>query len=172
MTPGSITQPNWTPTIADDQDTRLAKKFVIPARPPGLWTRVADFVPAGRKLKIQVVGTPTPKWTYDPTKAPCTADGAGTDATGALLPFALIGCLVGKVGGSASDGLAPSVASSVIALPATVTGPQFFVFAVGSFCVVQVPTSVSGTLFLTMNDIPLNFTKHTGEVEVQVYDAP
>ena len=167
MLPGSITQPNWIPTVADDTDAMHAKKIPVPAQPAaGLWTRVLDFVPAGRKLKIQVVGTP--EWIYDKTKTACAADGAPADGTGTLLPQAVIGCLIGKVGGSAADSfpVPPNAAAA-----SNITNPSIFVFAVGSFCVVQVPTTVSGALFLTMNDFAANFLQHAGSVDVQVYDA-
>jgi hypothetical protein len=166
MVAGSITQPNWVPTVPDDADEKQAKKIVISSQPAGLWTRVADFVPSGRKLKIQAAGTGT--WVYDASKVGCTADGAAGDASGCMVPQAMIGCLVGKVGGSASDSLAqpqnPAAGSTIVLT-------TVFVFAAGSFCVVQVPPTVAGPLFLTMNDAPGNFSKHSGTIEIQVYDA-
>lgn len=162
-----MTQPDWHPTVADKDKRPIT--IEIPARPAGLWTKVADYIPSKRKLKIQVVD-PSPLWTYDPDKASCPPDGAPAAAiTGQLVPWVLAGCLIGKVGGSASDITSPPAA--VAAGGPTIAGPQLFVFAVGGFCIVQVPDTVSGALFLTMNDAPANFAKHAGSLHVQVFDA-
>lgn len=161
-----ITQPSWQPLVAEEDGT--AKKIRIPARPSGLWTKVADFVPAKQKLKIRVVGD-EPMWTYDPDKACCGPDGAPlAPVTGTLAPWALTGCLLGKVGGSASDITTPPAAAGTPA----VTGPPLFVFAAGAFCVVQVPDAISGALFLAMNDAPSGFQKHSGGLTVEIHTAP
>ena len=161
-----ITQPAWHALVVEEDGT--AKKIKIPARPSGLWTKVADFVPARQKLKLKVLGD-APMWTYDPDKACCGAEGAtGASVTGTLAPWALAGCLVGKVGGSASDITTPPAAAGA----SGVIGPSLFVFAVGGFCIVQVPDTISGALFLAMNDSPPNFQKHSGELTVEIHSAP
>jgi len=166
LQPGSITQPNWIPTLPDEADNKQARRITIQAKPAaGLWTRVTDFIPAGRKLKILVVDTP--EWIYDAAKAACAPDGAPLSAdAAALLPQAVLGCLIGKVGGSSAD-----VTTQVAALTGPIANPPIFVFSVGTYCVVQVPTTISGALFLTMNDKTENFVKHSGSLQVQVYDA-
>jgi len=152
-------------------DHGRAMTISILARPEGLWTKVADFIPSGHKLIFKVAKGS--HWTSDPDKASCSAEGQVRDATNLLVPWAPTGCLVGKVGGSTADNTAPpaAVAASAGAAPA-VTAPALFVFAVGSFCMVQVPSAVSGPLFLTMNDSAANFGKHSGSVDLQIFEAP
>jgi hypothetical protein len=165
MAANPITQPSWQPLVADAHGA--PQTIAIPARPDGLWTKVVDCIPAGHKLRIQVMGG---QWTADPDKASSGAEGVMRDATGLLAPWAPPGCLIGKVGGSTADNTAP-LATATVAQTQAVNAPTVFVFAVGSFCMVQVPTAVTGPLYLTMNDAPANFSKHAGSVNVQAFGA-
>ena len=167
MAGNAITQPGWNPLVADQHGN--AATVSIPARPEGLWTKVADFIPASRKLKIVVTGNSL--WAYDPDKASCGPEGVVREATGLLVPSAAVGCLVGKVGGSTADNTAPPAAAGGGGSAPSIALPSLFVFAAGSFCMVQVADKVSGPLFLTMNDAAANFSKHVGALTVQVFEA-
>jgi hypothetical protein len=75
-----------------------------------------------------------------------------------LCSRAAYGALIGKVGGSMGD------------LPDTSPGtagpyPNVRVFAVGSCVVISLPTPADGgAVFLSMNDKPEDFDKHSGEL--------
>jgi hypothetical protein len=68
---------------------------------------------------------------------------------------AILGALIGKVGGSASDK----------------PGPTSFSFVAGSFAVVVLDEKTEGALYLTMNDDPKQFPSHGGTVTVTIERA-
>jgi hypothetical protein len=87
----------------------------------------------------------------------CGPDGsrnAGFSAD-ALNPSALLGALIGKIGGSPAE------------KPDTAT----FTFAAGSYAIVVVGEKTEGPLYLTMNDQPTHFDEHAGSLTVAVETA-
>jgi len=157
-----ITQPNWQP---------LASGVVVPARPIALWTRVVDYVVGPRKLKF--VAAQASSWTLSAANIQGPdGDPAQTVNPNALplLQSALIGALICKIGGSAADNTTP-VASAVGGVPAIPTGIPV-PFAVGSFCIVELQAGQQkGSLFLTMNDAPAQFSQHAGQLTVDIFEA-
>ena len=134
---------------------RIVDGAVVPARPAGLWTLVADFVPPVSLLKL--VADPHDRWSYaDSREAICGPDGdretflARTDC---LCPAAPVGALIGKIGGSAA-GEKDSAA-----------------FTVGSSCVIAVPDG-GGPLFLTINDEFSGMENNSDSITVTVYVRP
>jgi hypothetical protein len=81
---------------------------------------------------------------------------------------ALIGALIAKVGGSASDNPAAPPLGGGVAAVAT-GGP--LIFGAGSFCIIELSSSQKGTLFFTMNDTPANFDNHDQELSVDVFET-
>jgi hypothetical protein len=138
----------------------------IAARPAGFWTLAYEFVPGSRLLRMRAWNEDQNKkqvpMTWDPTKEDhCGADGMARAApTGALFTSAGYGALIGKIGGGTAD--IPDTAGGS-------SGPYANkkVFAVGSYCIVPLTTAADGgPLFLTMNDKPEEFAKHSGELMV------
>lgn len=120
-----MTRPNWQ---------SLASGIVVPARPVALWTRAVDYVAGPIKLKIKsdpicnctaATGS-TPGPDGDPTQLQSTT-------APPLLPSALIGALIAKIGGSAADSTAPVFLASGT-LPVAAVGFPTPV-SVGSFCI-------------------------------------
>lgn len=144
-----MTKPNWS---------ELVKGAVVPANPAGIWTSVYDYVAAPRRLRFRATG----KWEIAGTV--CGADGNQSAGAGGLLPGALNGSLIGKIGGGTADSSVPAAGT-----PAPAGSPFFF--AVGSFCAIDLPTGVSGALFLTINDAPSGFSKHGGSITVDIDES-
>ena len=117
-----------------------------------LWVRVMDFVRGPRRIRIEASG----RW-YLEYDMYCGPDGRTDDGFDekSLHKAALRGCLLAKIGGSAGD-----------------TPGDGLMKAVGSYCVFEIGADMSGALFVTMNDRPERFYKHSGELTVTVYDAP
>jgi hypothetical protein len=155
-----MTEPNWQP---------LASAIVVNARPVGLWTRAVDYIAGPRKLKITVDATST--WTLGSSNAGPDGDPNQTQNTNAppLLPSALIGALIGKIGGSAADNTAPVISAAGLPPVAPIGVPT--PFSIGSFCILEISASQKGSLFLTMNDIAAAFAQHSGELTVSVFEA-
>lgn len=135
--------PNW----------RSIWKGKVPSKPSGLWTRILDFVPPQKKLKIVAMG----EWNYiGKPKGTCGPDGDPALLKGAadcISQEAPIGALIGKLGWS------------------TAGKAEGTVFSVGQWCFIETKDDKSGALFLTMNDVPSSFTNHEGELEVEVFAA-
>jgi hypothetical protein len=144
-----MTKPNWS---------ELVKGAVVPANPTGIWTSVYDYVAAPRRLRFRATG----KW--DIAGTPCGPDGNPSMDKGGLLPGALNGSLIGKIGGGTADSSVPAAGT-----PAPAGSPFFF--PVGSFCTIDLPTGVSGALFLTINDSPSGFSKHGGGITVDIDES-
>ena len=157
-----MTQPNWQ---------LLASGVVVPARPAALWTRAVDYVAGPRKLKF--VTDSASNWTLSsgniqgPDGDPAQAQNTNLPS---LLPSALIGALICKIGGSAADNTAPVVitAGTTPIPPAGIPVP----FSIGTFCIIELPAiQQKGSLFLTMNDAPAAFSQHAGQLIVTVFEA-
>ena len=156
-----MTQPNWQ---------SLVSGIVVPARPAALWTRAIDYVAGVRKLKITVAAGLV--WTVV-GGSDVGADGdpglPQNSTVPPLLPSALIGSLIGKIGGSAADNTAPVV--TIAGSPATPVSGVPTPFSVGSFCIIELTAAQKGSLFLTMNDAPAAFGAHAGQLTVDIYEA-
>jgi hypothetical protein len=145
----------------------------VPACPTGFWTLVQEYVPGVRLLRIQACSEDQQKkkvlMLWSPaTGIQCGPDGdpSKTGVTGMLCNGAAYGALVGKVGGSTGD-LPDSTAGT--------TGPYGTkkVFAAGSDSIIALPTAADGgPLFLSMNDKPDEFPKHSGELFVRLQYYP
>jgi hypothetical protein len=141
----------------------------VPACPAGFWTLVQEYVPGVRLLRIQTSSEDQQKkkvpmlWSPE-TGIQCGPDGAAskTAVSGMLCNGAACGALIGKVGGSTGD-LPDSTAGTA--------GPygNKKVFAVGTDSIIALPTAADGgPLFLSMNDKPDEFPKHSGELFVRL----
>jgi hypothetical protein len=135
------------------------------------WTQVLDYASPGKLLKIVNVEdasvTPHVGLVWQPKDFPdtgCSADGDYANkqtATGTpLLPSAPRGALIGRIGGSTADQTVD-----------TSTPPTRILFAVGRLCVLMVPASPVGALFLGINDLPENMGKIQKSLLVNVYEA-
>jgi len=139
-----MNQPSWSPLPL------LTEK--IPAQPEALWTLVHGYVQGPCKLKLIATG----KWKYS-SATECGPDGcrAGGFASDTLNTAALLGTLIGKIGGS----------------PAEKPGTGAFTFVAGSYVVLAVDEKTEGGLYLTMNDQPGHFDQHSGEIDVTIEEA-
>jgi hypothetical protein len=160
-------QPVWRPLITNVE---------VPAKPEGLWTQILDYVGPSRKLRFKASGT----WAWqDPSAAaptPGASASSGNARSGvvsadekrecgpdgdpwmppsvdALSQDALIGALIGKIGGS----------SAVI--------KNTSAFVVGSYCVVEVTDTTKGPLYLTINDVPGGMANNSGTLSVSIWEA-
>lgn len=136
---------------------------VIDADPPNLWVCVLDYV-EDVKLKIVAEGT----WEWAPGRS-CSPNGELGERQPSDLLFASapLGALIGKIGGSTcdkSEWLAAGTAASGITRPA--------VFTVGclGFYAPAKTDPVRGPLFLAMNDSPLRFRYHSGQLTIRIFE--
>jgi hypothetical protein len=159
-----MTKPSW----------HKVDLFKVPAKPAGLWTAIGDYIIGPRLLRLQVVDKDAnaaaiaTTWSLDAATA-CSPDGL-IDAPAAmnlLLPTALRGALIGKLGGGSAD-LPESTAANT---PITTMYPGRRVFTVGAYCVIRVSADDSGQLFLTANDAPKEMAVHTGALHVLIEEA-
>jgi len=151
-----MTQPNWS---------ELVRGVTLRARSDGLWTKVWDYVAGPRRLRIVANG----RWTLVTNPATqCGPEGNPVSGVAGLLllPTALAGSLVAKIGGGTSDYWVPAAGASTPATPTSI-----LIFPVGSFCTIDIPQTVSGALFLTMNDAPAGFPNHDGTITVDIYES-
>jgi len=155
-----MTEPNWQP---------LASAIVVNARPVGLWTRAVDYVAGPRKLKI--TADPTSTWTLGSSNPGPDGDPNQSQNANALplLPSALIGALIGKIGGSAADNTAPVVSTAGMPPVAPIGVPA--PFSIGSFCILEISATQKGSLLLTMNDTAAAFAQHSGKLIVDIFEA-
>jgi len=145
----------------------------VPSYPAGLWTLAQEFVPGSRLLRLRTVnqdneGAPVATIWSPADGVFCGPDGdlTATDRKAILCGSAACGALVGKIGGSTGD-LPDS--------PGGASGPYAGkkVFAVGTECIVSLPTAADGgPLFLTMNDSPEYFPRHAGDLFVLLQYYP
>lgn len=109
------------------------------------WQLVVDFIEDVNLLRIVAKG----EWEALPGIAPhCGPDGlAGLPVTGdaLILPSCRIGTLIGKLGGSSAGDppTTPAEGSTAAVAPG--------VFAIGTGCLVPIPTGVRGPLFIGLN---------------------
>jgi hypothetical protein len=144
----------------------------VPACPAGFWTLADEYVPGGRLLRMRVLDAdehnqPVPTdWSPAPTST-CGPDGLPSNPEKmSLLCFtALYGALIGKIGGSTGD--LPDVTPGN-----TSPWASKRVFAVGSTCILALAPADGGPLFLTMNDHPERFSRHSGELLVSLEYYP
>jgi hypothetical protein len=145
--------------------------ITVDANPPGVWQRVLDYVGGLRLLRLRVVNEDAKGAAVATTWYQGTGDEAGPDGkftsaaggaakTGLLLPSALRGALIAKIGGSTADLPDP-------AAPAAPYGTKR-VFAVGSYCVVNLSAAEAGPLYLAMNDSPDSKHEHAGTLHVAI----
>jgi hypothetical protein len=143
------------------------KLVALDAKPVGLWTLVADYVPGSRLLRFKVVAQDAQGLAVQNVWSPIKGTDCGADGipitpakAGLLSTGALYGALIAKVGGSSAD------------LPdsTSLTAPYGTkrVFAVGSHCVVSLGSTEGGPLFLTMNDTPDGFVHHSGALYILI----
>jgi hypothetical protein len=162
-----MTKPSW----------HAVTLIKVPAKPAGLWTPVDDYIIGPRLLRFQVVDADKDKnkvpttWKLD-AKTDCSADGLidASAAVGLLLPVALRGALIGKIGGGSAD-LPELPTGAGLTAPIGTVYPGRRVFAVGSYCVIRISTDDSGQLFLTANDSPKELANHSGVLHVLVEEA-
>jgi len=158
-------QPAWRLIVSK-------RKIPDPQNVP--WTQVLDYANPGKLLKIVVVddkGDPAPGQTWNPMGFPaigCSADGDYENKQSAsgigspLLANAARGALIGRIAGSTAD---QTVDTNLT--------PSRIVFAVGRFCVLQVPAPPApvGALFLGVNDSPERMGGVTTQLCVSIYEA-
>jgi hypothetical protein len=151
-------QPTWRTILA---------KFDVPSVGGILWTNAIDFVPGGTTLKISV--EPGSEWTPEGCLKPCSADGEMDQVLSqATLAISGVprGALIGRIGGSSADQTLDAASAAT-----TNQSPRMFLFAIGRFCVVQIPANTSGALFLGMNDAASGAAKASGSIKVNVAQA-
>ena len=142
-----MASPKWEHTVAN---------LTVPAKPAGLWTLAVPYIPASSIVKVMASGT----WNYAASGA-CGPDGARTAVGGltqanCLCEDALVGSLIGKIGGGSAD------ASGTV-------------FGIGSHGIVQLTAEdKGGALFLGINDEIGGIDDNAGGLTVQVFvaDAP
>jgi hypothetical protein len=137
-----MTEPPWATVEAP-------QSIIAPSA--ALWVKVADYIHGPRKLKIVATGT----WNFDLGR-PCGPDGEPSEgfADSNAHHGALKGCLIAKIGGSAGDNPASDK-----------------LFAIGSFAIINIGDA-AGTLFVGMNDAPVNCRNHSGGLTIAIWDAP
>jgi hypothetical protein len=112
--------------------SEIKDNISVPAKPTGTWTLAYDYLKGPVLIRVEASG----KWSYAAGKQ-CGPDGdlnALIGAAGTILPEAPLGALIVKIGGSsagANDGTLK---------------------VVGSVGIVEVGKSLSGPVFLTIND--------------------
>lgn len=142
-------QPTWRPVRTLD----------VPEQAGLQWTPVLDLVTPGKILKVEVAVNAT--WTPDGFTAPCGADG---DSSGSIqrdnlmVPNAPLGALIGRIGGSTADQTAD-------------VNRNMLLFSVGRFCVLQIPDTAKGSLFLGVNDRAVCMSRVQGQLSVTISEA-
>jgi hypothetical protein len=131
--------------------------ITVDAAPPGLWTKVWDYVEGPHKLRLVASGT------WDVARGlSCGPDGDRTQGwvSGLMHSSAPRGALIGMIGGSTAEKPPAALAAG---------GP--LVFVVGCYCVLPLSDQVRGGLYLTMNDSPDQFESHAGQLMVDIHIA-
>jgi hypothetical protein len=154
-------------TLTDTHEVRPAAVSWSPATgiqcgPDGAPSTSVKTTP----LQPSQAGEPTPSvkaTTVQPSKGD---DPPSIVKAGLLCSSAAYGALIGKIGGSTAD--LPDSTPGV-----TTPYANKKVFAVGTDSIIALPTAADGgPLFLTMNDKPDEFPKHTGEIQVYLEYYP
>ena len=138
----------------------------VAAKAEGIWQLALEYVGGLRLLRLRVVDQDENRnavWTtwHQTATDRATADGLiHVVKTGLLLTSAPPGALIAKIGGSTAD--VPDAAS-----PSAPYGTKK-VFAVGSYCVVNLAAQDAGPLFMAMNDSLDNVKHHEGALHVAI----
>lgn len=115
----------------------------------GQWLKLADLVADATLLRIVADGawTPLPPWTT--ACGPDGMPGLRMDASQLMLADVPLGALIGKIGGGSVGltGWAAPVATGTTAAIGLDGKP----FAIGPFCLLQIPRLVFGPLFVAVN---------------------
>lgn len=127
------------------------QEVTVPAKPAGVWTWAVDYVKGPARILIEAAAGGT--WSYSPGRPACGADGdlaalLAPDST--ILPSAPTGALLVKIGGStagATDGT---------------------VRVAGSKAYIEIDGTVSGPVFLTINDELGGMSDNTGDLKVRI----
>lgn len=138
---------------------RDEKAVQVQANGDTLWTLALAYVSG--PAKVRITANAASKWKMGSEE--CGPGGVRDGLFDGMLPTAPRGALIGKLGGSDSDCPAFLRTSDTTAIPA-MTG----VFAVGTYCVLDVKATESGALFLTANNKVAAFKDHSGAIEVKV----
>ena len=130
----------------------VAANLSVPAKPTGLWTLAVPYVPPKSLVKILAAGS----WNYAGSQS-CGPDGVHEPAgavtqTSCICKDALVGSLVGKIGGGTPDTAGKT-------------------FGVGSYGVIRVGADEGGPLFLAINDAQGHFDDNGGAITVQIFIA-
>ncbi len=146
-----MTDPRWD----------ILKTISVPAKPDGVWTVALEYVEGARKLRLRVLPDPhshTMEWQYSAGKT-CGPDGdlSAPFPTDALSSQSLLGALVAKVGGGSGE--KPAADAKTI-------------YSVGRYAVINVDATARGALFVAMNDNVAKFANHTGELLLEISEAP
>jgi hypothetical protein len=160
-----MAQPTWR---------LIVEKKSVPDPANVAWTPVLDYAIPGKLLKIVVVnqnGDPDPARTWQPKDfaGACSADGDLEGKLGPKLPGSALfssaprGALIGRIAGSTAENVLEAAPSG--------TNPSRLTFAVGRFCVLLVPTSPVGALYLAVNDSPERMGAVTNPLLVNIYEA-
>ena len=139
---------------------RDEKTITVEAKGHSLWTVALPYISG--PAKVRFTADVASRWKVGTEE--CGPGGLRKGLFDSMLPTAPLGALIGKLGGGDSDCpafLRPEDASTAIA---AMTG----VFAVGSYCVLDVKASDHGAVFLTVNDKVSGFAEHGGAIEVKV----
>jgi hypothetical protein len=139
---------------------RDEKIITVEAKGETLWTLALPYVSG--PAKVRITAEATSRW--NPGTKECGPGGLLEGLFDGMLPTAPRGALIGKLGGGDSDCPAFLRASDTTGAIGAMTG----VFAVGSYCVLDVKAAEGGALFLTMNDKVSAFADHAGAIEVKV----
>jgi hypothetical protein len=136
------------------------KTVQVHANGDTLWTLAIPYVfgPA----KVRITADAASRW--NPGTKECGPGGLREGLFDSMLPGAPRGALIGKLGGGDSDCPAFLRAGDTSTAMTAMSG----VFAVGSYCVLEVEAGKGGALFLTMNDNVSSFTNHSGIIDVKV----
>lgn len=142
-------QPTW----------RSVRTLIVPEQAGWQWTVGLESVTPNTLLKIEVAMNTT--WTPDGFIVPCSADGDSSRAIhrdDVMIPTASLGALIARIGGSTADQTIES-------------NRHMMLFAVGRFCVLQVPETAKGSLFLGVNDRAVCMHRVAGHLSVTISEA-
>ncbi len=111
------------------------------------WIKVADSISGANKLKFCAIGEWNITNTVYPDSGPDGAPGVAVPDNELILPGAPLGALLGKIGGSSAFQSIPKRENGTeIAIPA-----ENEPFAIGTFCVLNIPNGLAGPLFIGIN---------------------
>jgi len=150
-----------------------------PTKPPeekSRWVLALELAPAGKTMKIEVTGDKDGNkrtWTPKSFSTACSADGdiAGAQKAdpqpSSAMPVAGAprGALIGRIGGSTADNFPPASQGNPVP-PA-----PYVLFPVGRKCVIAVPATLVGSLFLGVNDEQAQMAEVQGSLLVTIYEA-